>query len=97
MSHKDREAEKVLRGKFLIGAENFWGSLDNFIFFGVRSNGTALLWAVFFFFLFGKMKMSTTGYLCSKRRGTRRVFSFITFRRAKVAERLAESVAVLPE
>lgn len=54
----------MLRGKFLIGDEIFfWGGVDYFIF-PARSNGAALLCAGFF--LFGKMKTSATGYLCSE-------------------------------
>lgn len=46
MSQEDRGAEKVLLGKFLIGAEIFF-RFDNFVFFlGESSNGTALLCVV---------------------------------------------------
>lgn len=47
MSHEDRGAEKVLLGKFLIGAEIFWVWQFCFLFFGESSNGTALLCVVF--------------------------------------------------
>lgn len=65
MSHGDRGAEKVLLGKFLIGAEIFWVWQFCFLFFGESSNGTALLCVVFV--QLGRWRPITTGYLCGRK------------------------------